>query len=148
MTWGRDELIVGLLQVRNPRDSWNSLGGRALQREDHVPRLPQVCSQGQVCSPTVPPQRLPLRNRLVRAKSCQIEIKPLSLLRLVSLPILEDDWRPDITIRQILLAVQNLLNNPNIQDPAQADAYTCYRRDFAEYEDRVRAQARAMAAPL
>ena len=47
---------------------------------------------------------------------------------------------------EILLGVQNLLNNPNIRDPAQAEAYTCFCQNRADYEKRVRAQARAMAA--
>ena len=57
----------------------------------------------------------------------------------------EKDWRPAITIKQILLGmfccrcccfcchyqfllpgIQDLLNDPNIKDPAQAEAYTCY----------------------
>lgn len=90
----------------------------------------------------------------------------------------EKDWRPAITIKQILLGIQDLLNEPNIKDPAQAEAYTifwwvylfivylcrdivktfdicaysssycvCFSQNRLEYEKRVRAQARAMAAP-
>ena len=58
----------------------------------------------------------------------------------------EKDWRPAITIKQILLGIQDLLNDPNIKDPAQAEAYTCFCQNRADYEKRVRAQARAMAA--
>lgn len=79
----------------------------------------------------------------------------------------EKDWRPAITIKQILLGIQDLLNDPNIKDPAQAEAYTIYwylcilyfKENFnstivsfsfsqnrLEYEKRVRAQAKAMAA--
>ena len=32
-----------------------------------------------------------------------------------------------IFICQILLGIQDLLNDPNIKDPAQAEAYTTYR---------------------
>ncbi|KAF4520059.1 hypothetical protein B566_EDAN007915 [Ephemera danica] len=59
---------------------------------------------------------------------------------------MEKDWRPAITIKQILLGIQDLLNEPNIKDPAQAEAYTIYCQNRLEYEKRVRAQARAMAA--
>ena len=82
----------------------------------------------------------------------------------------EKDWRPAITIKQILLGIQDLLNEPNIKDPAQAEAYTIYwyvhnsflyilklskltkfcvycSQNRLEYEKRVRVQARAMAAP-
>ena len=44
--------------------------------------------------------------------------------------------------------LQDLLNDPNIKDPAQAEAYTCYCQNRAEYEKRVRAQARAMTADM
>ena len=80
----------------------------------------------------------------------------------------EKDWRPAITIKQILLGIQDLLNDPNIKDPAQAEAYTIYWYDVMrlifdqirvlikyfvhsqnrlEYEKRVRAQAKSMSAP-
>ena len=83
----------------------------------------------------------------------------------------EKDWRPAITVKQILLGIQvgilillnlfffllifilfimdiqDLLNEPNIKDPAQAEAYTCYCQNRTDYEKRVRAQARAMACP-
>uniref|UniRef100_A0A8C8JNG6 UBC core domain-containing protein n=1 Tax=Oncorhynchus tshawytscha TaxID=74940 RepID=A0A8C8JNG6_ONCTS len=45
-------------------------------------------------------------------------------------------------ILQILLGIQELLNEPNIQDPAQAEAYTIYCQNRVEYEKRVRAQAK------
>uniref|UniRef100_A0A182F9W6 SUMO-conjugating enzyme n=3 Tax=Nyssorhynchus TaxID=44543 RepID=A0A182F9W6_ANOAL len=66
----------------------------------------------------------------------------------VCLSLLDEDkdWRPAITIKQILLGIQDLLNEPNIKDPAQAEAYTIYCQNRLEYEKRVRAQARAMAA--
>uniref|UniRef100_A0A182N151 SUMO-conjugating enzyme n=1 Tax=Anopheles dirus TaxID=7168 RepID=A0A182N151_9DIPT len=58
----------------------------------------------------------------------------------------EKDWRPAITIKQILLGIQDLLNEPNIKDPAQAEAYTIYCQNRLEYDKRVRAQARAMSS--
>lgn len=75
----------------------------------------------------------------------------------------EKDWRPAITIKQILLGnpclhnqlthtfsnlllgIQDLLNEPNVKDPAQAEAYTIYCQNRLEYEKRVKAQARAMS---
>ena len=35
----------------------------------------------------------------------------------------EKDWKPAITIRQILTGIQDLLKNPNPLSPAQEDAY-------------------------
>ncbi|CCW62880.1 unnamed protein product [Phytomonas sp. EM1] len=54
----------------------------------------------------------------------------------------EKDWRPNITIKQILLSIQELLNNPNIKDPAQEEPYRVYVRDIKEYEQRVREEVR------
>ncbi|XP_058063517.1 SUMO-conjugating enzyme UBC9-B-like [Anopheles bellator] len=53
------------------------------------------------------------------------------------------DYTPSITIKQILVAIQHLLNNPNINDPAQAEAYNVYCSNIQEYERRVRALALA-----
>ena len=46
----------------------------------------------------------------------------------VCLSILDEkkDWRPAITVKQILLGIQDLLNDPNVSDPAQAEAYTSF----------------------
>ena len=59
----------------------------------------------------------------------------------------EKDWRPAITVKQILLGIQDLLTDPNLKDPAQAEAYICFQQNKADYEKRVRAQARVMAVP-
>jgi len=62
----------------------------------------------------------------------------------VCLSILDEDkdWRPAITIKQVLLGIQDLMNEPNIHDPAQAEAYTAYTQNKAEYERRVKQQAK------
>ncbi|KAJ2772936.1 SUMO conjugating enzyme Hus5 [Coemansia nantahalensis] len=56
----------------------------------------------------------------------------------------DKDWKPSITIKQILLGVQSLLNEPNENDPAQTEAYHMYKRDLAGYARRVREQAQRM----
>lgn len=58
----------------------------------------------------------------------------------------EKDWRPAITIKQILLGIQHLLAEPNASDPAQADAYNIFTTNATEYERRVRAQAQKFGA--
>ncbi|KAK9441674.1 uncharacterized protein VB005_06316 [Metarhizium brunneum] len=50
----------------------------------------------------------------------------------------EEAWKAAITVKQILLGIQDLLNDPNPQSPAQAEAYRLFRRDQVEYEKRVR----------
>ena len=38
------------------------------------------------------------------------------------------DWRPSMTVKQILLSIQQLLNEPNVNSPAQAEAYAVYKQ--------------------
>jgi ubiquitin-conjugating enzyme E2 I len=60
----------------------------------------------------------------------------------VCLSILDDskDWKPSITIKQILLGIQDLLDNPNPKDPAQEKAFYLYRDQRDEYIRRVKQQ--------
>ncbi|CAG8558071.1 8243_t:CDS:2 [Ambispora leptoticha] len=57
----------------------------------------------------------------------------------------EEAWKPAITIKQILLGIQDLLNDPNPESPAQSDAYMLYKKDRKEYEMRIRRQAKENA---
>jgi len=50
----------------------------------------------------------------------------------------EEDWRPAITIKQILLGIQSLLDEPNLNSPAQAEAYNMLKKDKQAYEKKVR----------
>lgn len=49
----------------------------------------------------------------------------------------DEDWRPSITVKQILLGIQDLLDNPNISSPAQDEPYRLYIRDKSLYERKV-----------
>ena len=62
----------------------------------------------------------------------------------VCLSILDDDkgWRSGITVKELLLGIQDLLINPNERDPAQAEAYNIYVRSRDEYERRIREQTK------
>jgi ubiquitin-conjugating enzyme E2 I len=57
----------------------------------------------------------------------------------------EKDWKPTITVKQVLLGVQDLLDNANARDPAQSDAFHLFCQDKKEYERRVAEQAKAYA---
>jgi ubiquitin-conjugating enzyme E2 I len=62
----------------------------------------------------------------------------------ICLSILNDDdngWRPGITVKQLLLAIQDLLINPNPNSPAQRDAYELFVKDKPQYIKRVKQQA-------
>lgn len=54
----------------------------------------------------------------------------------------EKDWRPSLTVKQILLAIQELLDNPNPKDPAQEEPFHLYVKNVKEYEKRVREEVR------
>ena len=54
----------------------------------------------------------------------------------------EEDWRPSLKVKDILLGIQELLKNPNPLSPAQKEAYTTFTRSKKEYENKVREQAR------
>ena len=62
----------------------------------------------------------------------------------VCLSILNEDesWKPAITVKQILLGIQDLLNDPNPASPAQSEAFSLFKRDKVAYEKRVKQQAR------
>ncbi|KAF5389931.1 hypothetical protein D9757_003660 [Collybiopsis confluens] len=62
----------------------------------------------------------------------------------VCLSILDEEksWKPAITIKQILLGIQDLLDDPNVLDPAQSDAYTMFKNDKVAYEKKIKQQAR------
>jgi len=64
----------------------------------------------------------------------------------VCLSILNEDeeWKPSITIKQILLGIQDLLDNPNPSSPAQAEPYMLYQQNRPEYIKRVKRQAMEM----
>ncbi|KAF2864224.1 ubiquitin-conjugating enzyme [Piedraia hortae CBS 480.64] len=58
----------------------------------------------------------------------------------VCLSILNEDesWRPAISMKQILVGIQMLLDEVNPDSPAQADAYNLYRKDRAAYERKIK----------
>jgi ubiquitin-protein ligase len=54
----------------------------------------------------------------------------------------EEDWKPHITIKQVLLGIQKLLKDePNIESPAQQEPLTLYRSNREEYIKKVKAFA-------
>eukprot|EP01023_Acetabularia_acetabulum_P051006 TRINITY_DN5588_c0_g1_i13.p1 TRINITY_DN5588_c0_g1~~TRINITY_DN5588_c0_g1_i13.p1 ORF type:complete len:198 (-),score=34.73 TRINITY_DN5588_c0_g1_i13:730-1323(-) len=60
----------------------------------------------------------------------------------VCLSILNEDegWRPGISIKQILLGIQELLDNPNAQSPAQSDAFVAFTQNKSDYFTKVKNQ--------
>jgi ubiquitin-conjugating enzyme E2 I len=60
----------------------------------------------------------------------------------------EKGWKPSITLKQILLGVQELLDTPNCGDPANAEASTLYQKQRQKYQEKVREQARRFATDV
>ncbi|KAM9921788.1 hypothetical protein OXX80_012058, partial [Metschnikowia pulcherrima] len=54
----------------------------------------------------------------------------------------QQDWRPAITLKQIVLGVQELLTNPNPDSPAQEDAWQNFSKERSIYEKKVKEQAK------
>ena len=50
----------------------------------------------------------------------------------------DEDWKPSITIPTILKGIQDLLDNPNADSPAQLNALKSYTENREEYEKNIR----------
>eukprot|EP01098_Paradermamoeba_levis_P015637 TRINITY_DN8044_c0_g1_i1.p1 TRINITY_DN8044_c0_g1~~TRINITY_DN8044_c0_g1_i1.p1 ORF type:complete len:137 (+),score=21.03 TRINITY_DN8044_c0_g1_i1:106-516(+) len=53
----------------------------------------------------------------------------------------EKDWKPSITIKQLLLGIQDLLDDPNPGSPAHKEAIDLFNADKEQYQKAVRKQA-------
>eukprot|EP01108_Squamamoeba_japonica_P009062 TRINITY_DN8303_c0_g1_i1.p2 TRINITY_DN8303_c0_g1~~TRINITY_DN8303_c0_g1_i1.p2 ORF type:complete len:171 (-),score=23.17 TRINITY_DN8303_c0_g1_i1:15-491(-) len=62
----------------------------------------------------------------------------------VCLSILNEDenWTPTISVKQILLGVQELLDDPNPKSPAQDLPYQLFVKNKTEYTTRIKAQTK------
>jgi ubiquitin-conjugating enzyme E2 I len=56
-------------------------------------------------------------------------------------------WKPSITLRQILVGIQNLLDTPNPESPAHQTHYDNYRLNRALYDRNVREHALRWTKP-
>ncbi|KRX77738.1 SUMO-conjugating enzyme UBC9-A [Trichinella sp. T6] len=54
----------------------------------------------------------------------------------------EDGWRSSMQLKDILVSVQTLLAEPNISNPANAEAYKLYKENRAAYDGRIRTLAK------
>jgi ubiquitin-conjugating enzyme E2 I len=60
----------------------------------------------------------------------------------VCLSILTSAWRPAISFKEVLMGVQDLLNAPNENSPANGQANAIFRRNKSEYKKRVQVETR------
>ena len=58
---------------------------------------------------------------------------------LICLSILNEEkgWKASISVKQILVGVQDLLDNPNNDDAANQEAYSSLKRSKEQYKKRV-----------
>ncbi|CAH2353131.1 SUMO-conjugating enzyme Ubc9p [[Candida] railenensis] len=54
----------------------------------------------------------------------------------------EQDWRPAITLKQIVLGIQELLTSPNPDSPAQEPAWRAFLKEKDVYEKKIKEQAK------
>lgn len=60
----------------------------------------------------------------------------------VCLSILGVEWHSSITVKNILLGIQDLLVNPNINSVANYEAYRMFLENRTKYEDTIRHQSK------
>jgi len=60
----------------------------------------------------------------------------------------DQDYRPSITVKQIAMGIQDLLDNPNPRSPANGMANEDFTKRKAEYKKKVRAEAKKHAPDI
>ena len=60
----------------------------------------------------------------------------------LSLLNIEKDWKPSISVNTILKSLQNFLDDPNAEDPANSEAFSLFKHSQEMYNEKVRNQAK------
>jgi len=63
----------------------------------------------------------------------------------ICLDVIGSAWEAGLTIKDILLAVQTFLDEPNNSDPASGDSYALFKENRKAYNEKVREQAKHYA---
>ncbi|KAK1684887.1 hypothetical protein QYE76_045735 [Lolium multiflorum] len=58
------------------------------------------------------------------------------------IPGKQGGWKPSITVKQVLVGIQELLDDPNPNSAAQGFCNELYKKNMPEYKNRVRQQAK------
>jgi len=59
----------------------------------------------------------------------------------ICLSIITDGWRPGISVKEVLVGIQDLLDSPNPKSPANERANAFFVKDKATYKKRVQQEA-------
>ncbi|KAM9996234.1 hypothetical protein ACTFIY_002425 [Dictyostelium cf. discoideum] len=59
----------------------------------------------------------------------------------------EADWKPSVTIKTVLLGIQDLLDNPNPKSPAQQLPIHLFLTNKEEYDKKIKAQSKVYPPP-
>lgn len=73
--------------------------------------------------------------------------RPMIVGNCLSILSEDKDWKASLTVKQILIGIQDLLTDPNINDPAQEEPFKLYRSNREEYKKKVRAQVALYPPP-
>lgn len=66
----------------------------------------------------------------------------------VCLSILMHDWKPVLTVKQVLIGIQEMLANPNLKSPAQSEAFHAITHNEADFWGRIREYAKQCSSPI
>ena len=68
----------------------------------------------------------------------------------ICLSLIDDqkDWKPSVSLRQLLISLQVFLSSPNGNDPAHPEAIRLFRKDLALYNERIKKQAIERTPPI
>jgi len=58
----------------------------------------------------------------------------------------EKDWVPTLTLKDVLRGIQDLLNSPNLCDPAQREAHQLCKNNRQKYDEKVKQLAKAYSS--
>lgn len=59
----------------------------------------------------------------------------------------DKDWKPSLTITQVLRGIQDLLSDPNVNDPAQEEPFKLLRTNPSAYKARILQEAKKFPFP-